>query len=103
MASKTALTSLENQQRNNKLPFFDPSSRFEAGMRSLEQPWRTNLKLIMTCIIRLFSLFVSEFRPKKMASKTALPSLETSNETTNYHSSRFEAGMRSLKQPWRMN
>jgi hypothetical protein len=31
---------------DKELPFLDPSSRFEAVLRSLEQPRRTNFKLI---------------------------------------------------------
>jgi hypothetical protein len=53
MASKKALTNLESkkpamkQQGGDKeLPFLDPSSRFEAVLRSLKQPPRTNFKLI---------------------------------------------------------
>jgi hypothetical protein len=53
---QNGLNKSRNQQWNNnfsgerggdkELPFFDPSSRFEAVLRSLEQPWWTNFKLI---------------------------------------------------------
>jgi hypothetical protein len=44
--------------RDKESPFLDPSSRFEAVLRSLEQPQRTNFKLITNNDL-LFTLFVS--------------------------------------------